>query len=537
LLIVDDVASWPVGGGVGDTGSDEGSENGEPLTLPVTAPRERSAGRAARDEVMAGQVQPGDSDETAATAEQAPEAPHKTRKLNIHLPSSSAAPSTQRDEGQVAYVSLVDAPALADMRTKIVKALIAIGVNVQDSHGFIPHITRAYLPAGASIASPPDSYPIHIGELSVWALGGRIRVPMGLPDEEEQAISELSDEALSQTLVQLSADLDVYELRTIQRDARGRFGHGGGLGSAAKSHSETAHKQNSVESHRKAARANVAVARTALKRGDVQRAKEHLEAAKAHQSKVKEIKAAPKNKPVAAPVAPKAAPVAAKPAPKVEAPAPAPVKAAPAPEVKAAPASTAPTAPKNLNPTTLGKSESTQKWVKDLSQDERAGLHSYASADFQQINGGLRKERGNVDKLVAAELHYNEGSVANATKHIDSAIAKSPGLPSDTFLYRKFKSNPAIDPASWSVGGTFQDHGYVSTNVGAPVGGYSSANVSLKIVAPKGTKGAFLSKSTLADSGSQEYLLPRGSKFRVDKIKKDRRGGYEVQVTVVNHEG
>ncbi len=178
---VQGVASWPVGGGAG---SNEGLEGEEPLTLPVTAPRERSAGRAARDEVMAGQVQPGDSDETAATAEQAPEAPHKTRKLNIHLASSSAAPSTQKDEGQVAYVSLVDAPALADMRTKIVKALIAIGVNVQDSHGFIPHITRAYLPAGASIASPPDSYPIHIGELSVWALGGRIRVPMGLPDEQ-----------------------------------------------------------------------------------------------------------------------------------------------------------------------------------------------------------------------------------------------------------------------------------------------------------------------------------------------------------------
>ena len=146
----------------------------------------------------------------------------------------------------------------------------------------------------------------------------------------------------------------------------------------------------------------------------MQKAKEHLEAAKAHQSKVKEIKAAPKTEPVAAPVAPKAAPVVAKPAPKVEAPVPAPVKTAPAPPaVKAAPV-----APKNLNPTTLGKSESTQKWVKDLSQDERAGLHSYASADFQQINGGLRKERGNVDKLAAAELHYNEGSVANATKPV-----------------------------------------------------------------------------------------------------------------------
>ena len=96
----------------------------------------------------------------------------------------------QKDDGQVAYVSLVDAPALADMRTKIVKALSAIGVNVQDNHGFIPHITRAYLPAGASIASPPDSYPIHIGELSVWALGGRIRVPMGLPDEQYPSVGD-----------------------------------------------------------------------------------------------------------------------------------------------------------------------------------------------------------------------------------------------------------------------------------------------------------------------------------------------------------
>ncbi len=529
---VQGVASWPVGGGLRAEGEVEGGEDGEPLTLPVSTPRSRSRSQAVRGESVVGQVAPASADGSAEPDDAIPqgslnEQTPKSHKLNIQRSGRSLATPDQArtDEGQVAYVSLVDAPALADMRARIIKSLTAIGVDVQDNHGFIPHITRAYLPAGASIASPPDSYPIHIGELSVWALGGRIRVPMGLPDEEEQAINELSDESFGSMMVQLSADIDVLELRSYQRDARGRFGHGGGLGSAAKSHSETAHKQNSVEAHRKAARANVAVARTALKRGDVQKAKEHLEAAKTHQNKVKEIKAAPKTEPVAAPAASKVAPVAAKPT----------SKPAPAPASKPVP--TVATEPKNLNPTALGKAESTQKWVKDLSQDERAGLHSYASADFQQINGGLRKERGNVDKLATTELHYNEGSVANAAKHIDSAIAKSPGLPADTFLYRKFKSNPAIDPASWSVGGTFQDHGYVSTNVGAPVGGYSSANVSLKIVAPKGTKGAFLSKSTLADSGSQEYLLPRGSKFRVDKIKKDRRGGYEVQVTVVNHEG
>ena len=155
---------------------------GEPLTLPVTNPKGHDAGRAARSTSMAGKVQPGSGEGEGLEVPQGSlatnEAPHKARKLNIHL----AAPATQKDDGQVAYVSLVDAPALADMRTKIVKTLLAIGVNVQDNHGFIPHITRAYLPTGASIASPPDSYPIHIGELSVWALGGRIRVPMGLPN-------------------------------------------------------------------------------------------------------------------------------------------------------------------------------------------------------------------------------------------------------------------------------------------------------------------------------------------------------------------
>ena len=146
---VQGVASWPVGGGV--EALEGASEGGEPLTLPVTAPRSRSATQGTS---MAGQVQPGGSAADQTEGLEIPQgslatdaAPHKTRKLNIQL----ADPSVQKDEGQVAYVSLVDAPALADMRAKVVKALTAIGVNVQDRHGFIPHITRAYLPAGASI--------------------------------------------------------------------------------------------------------------------------------------------------------------------------------------------------------------------------------------------------------------------------------------------------------------------------------------------------------------------------------------------------
>ena len=41
-----------------------------------------------------------------------------------------------------------------------------------------------------TVALDERSYPIHIGELSVWALGGRIRVPMGLPDEQDPSVGD-----------------------------------------------------------------------------------------------------------------------------------------------------------------------------------------------------------------------------------------------------------------------------------------------------------------------------------------------------------
>ncbi len=82
------------------------------------------------------------------------------------------------DTRQLAYVSLVDAPALADMRQRIVDALTATGCQVAVNHGYIPHITRAYLPAGSGVDAPGEPLPITIDQISVWALGGAVRVPM-----------------------------------------------------------------------------------------------------------------------------------------------------------------------------------------------------------------------------------------------------------------------------------------------------------------------------------------------------------------------
>lgn len=79
---------------------------------------------------------------------------------------------------QLAYVSLVDSPALAALRENVLRGLDAAGVQVASSHGYIPHVTRAYLPAGSGVEAPGAPIAIKIDQLSVWALNGKVRIPM-----------------------------------------------------------------------------------------------------------------------------------------------------------------------------------------------------------------------------------------------------------------------------------------------------------------------------------------------------------------------
>jgi len=79
---------------------------------------------------------------------------------------------------QLAYVSLVDSSALAALRENVLRGLDAAGVQVASSHGYIPHVTRAYLPAGSGVEAPGAPIAIKIDQLSVWALNGKVRIPM-----------------------------------------------------------------------------------------------------------------------------------------------------------------------------------------------------------------------------------------------------------------------------------------------------------------------------------------------------------------------
>ena len=95
-------------------------------------------------------------------------------------PSKHGPPRDIEAEGQLAYVTLADVPGLADLRSKLVSALEASGIDVKQDHGFIPHMTRAYLPAGSRVDAPGAPVPIDIDTVSVWAVGGRLRVPIRL---------------------------------------------------------------------------------------------------------------------------------------------------------------------------------------------------------------------------------------------------------------------------------------------------------------------------------------------------------------------
>jgi hypothetical protein len=99
--------------------------------------------------------------------------------------------SVEPSDPQLAFASLVDAPGLSEMRAEIVRALSVCDVEVAASHGFVPHVTRAYLPAGSSVEAPGEPVAITIDRVSVWTLNGRVRIPLRIGS----ALSEAADGA------------------------------------------------------------------------------------------------------------------------------------------------------------------------------------------------------------------------------------------------------------------------------------------------------------------------------------------------------
>jgi hypothetical protein len=158
------VASWPVR---------------EPAVLPVEA--ETVAGESAT--VAPAAVPDGDRNAKGAGQELPASAAGQGKLPKPRQLSVTQGGEPEPDTSQLAFVSLLDVPQLAAMREKIVDALTAAGCVVATQHGYIPHITRAYLPAGSGVKAPGEPVPVRLDQVSVWALGGAIRVPMRLQQQ------------------------------------------------------------------------------------------------------------------------------------------------------------------------------------------------------------------------------------------------------------------------------------------------------------------------------------------------------------------
>jgi len=180
---VSGVASWPVREAsvvpvVAETVASRGAGQEGDATSGADAD---GASESAEDEQNKGnrngQVgQDADADDSAENAESTP-----PRKRQLSVPQGG---EPLPDDRQLAYVSLLDVPRLGPMRERIANALTAAGCIVATQHGYIPHITRAYLPAGSGVKAPGEPVPVRLDQISVWALGGAIRIPMRLQEPQ-----------------------------------------------------------------------------------------------------------------------------------------------------------------------------------------------------------------------------------------------------------------------------------------------------------------------------------------------------------------
>ncbi len=164
-----------------------------------------------------------------------------------------------------------------------------------------------------------------------------------------------------------------------------------------------------------------------------------------------------------------------------------------------------------------------EKWTEQLTKTERAAVKEYVAGDYSKMNGGLRKNSGNLDALDPATRTYVE--------NLDAALRKSQAV--DTIhVERAVSGIPGVDWGKLKKGDTITDHGYMSTSAGgefSPQNGYIQAR--FHITVPKGTPGAFIKNPKVKLQSEREFLLPRGTKLVIHGVDSSK-GLHEVYASV-----
>lgn len=88
-------------------------------------------------------------------------------------------------DGTDAAVLTLDAPGLAAIRERIVGVLDALGFEVSADHGFVPHLTRAYVASGEPLPGGDSIEPVAVrfDTLALWLGGERSAFPLSASKE------------------------------------------------------------------------------------------------------------------------------------------------------------------------------------------------------------------------------------------------------------------------------------------------------------------------------------------------------------------
>lgn len=155
-----------------------------------------------------------------------------------------------------------------------------------------------------------------------------------------------------------------------------------------------------------------------------------------------------------------------------------------------------------------------KSWSDSLTVEERQVVQKYTGSWADSINGKLR---GN------SSLGYDEHSV----EVMDRALAKG-SVPEDFLVHRGFdysKMEQAMEKGTLTPGSVFHDKGFVSTSVNSQSA--FRGNIRIRARVPQGSQGAYVNHIS-GHPNELEFILPRGSSFRINGYKKVKRasGGY-----------
>ena len=165
------------------------------------------------------------------------------------------------------------------------------------------------------------------------------------------------------------------------------------------------------------------------------------------------------------------------------------------------------------------------KWRKEITDAEKRAVQKYTSNYYTEMNGYLR---GFISKSSFSYIEFER--LEKAIKNCETALEKSV-LPEDILVHRQ-AGRGMLDIYKNAPNGIFLDEGFTSTS---PVKGSFTGSIDIEINIPAG-KGAGMWVDPISEfKGENEFLLNRGTKFKVLEI--DESGNRPlVKLEVVGRE-